>query len=112
MIPKGWLHSKKFHSRNRKTRVRSLNFVQEGEFFEPYDSFRYSFTDRSDDDRVIYDNLASLGSAFEEAWMRILLVDAFFMNTDRHMRNLRVQHGPDGNRMGRSLSGERSNREG
>ena len=39
------------------------------------------------DDRVIYNNISSLGIAFEEAWIRILLADALFMNTDRHMRN-------------------------
>ena len=72
------------------TRVRSLNFVGPQEFFEPYESFRYVFTDRSDDEQVIYRNLASVGAAFEEAWIRILLADALFMNTDRHMRNFGV----------------------
>ena len=39
---------------------------------------------------MIYRNIASLGAAFETAWRRILLADAFFMNTDRHMRNFGV----------------------
>ena len=39
---------------------------------------------------MIYNNLASLGSAFEQAWKRILLADALFANTDRHMRNFGV----------------------
>ena len=83
----GWDAAEYQYVEGYKTRVKSLNFVHEGEFFEPYDSFRYSFMDRSDDDRVIYNNISSLGIAFEEAWIRILLADALFMNTDRHMRN-------------------------
>ena len=83
----GWDAAEYQYVEGNKTRVKSLNFVHEGEFFEPYDSFRYSFMDRSDDDRVIYNNISSLGIAFEEAWIRILLADALFMNTDRHMRN-------------------------
>ena len=71
-------------------RVRTRNFVPPGEFFEPYDSFRFCFDDPSDDDEVIYRNIASLGAEFEEAWKRILLADAVFMNTDRHMRNFGV----------------------
>lgn len=39
---------------------------------------------------MIYRNLASLGPAFEAAWKRILLADALFVNTDRHMRNFGV----------------------
>lgn len=72
---------------SRKTRIRTRNFVGEDEFFEPYESLRYMFKDLSDSDDVIYANLASLGEAFEHAWRRILLSDALFMNTDRHMRN-------------------------
>ena len=71
-------------------RVKTRNFVQPGEFFEPYDSFRFHFDDPSDDDDVIYRNIKSLGTAFEEAWKRILLADAVFVNTDRHMRNFGV----------------------
>ena len=71
-------------------RVKTRNFVQPGEFFEPYDSFRFFFDDPSDDDDVIYRNIATLGTEFEEAWKRILLADAVFVNTDRHMRNFGV----------------------
>ena len=56
----------------------------------PYDSFRFFFDDPSDDDDVICRNIASLGTEFEEAWKRILLADAVFVNTDRHMRNFGV----------------------
>ena len=73
-----------------RTRVRSKNFVGKGEFFEPYDSFRFMFEDTSDDDDVIMANLTSLGDAFRRDWKRILAADAFFMNTDRHMRNFGV----------------------
>ena len=68
----------------------AMNFVQPEEFFEPYDSFRFLFDDPSDDDDVVYRNIASLGAEFEEAWKRILLADALFVNTDRHMRNFGV----------------------
>ena len=71
-------------------RVRTRSFVQPEEFFEPYDSFRFFFDDPSDDDDVVYRNIASLGAEFEEAWKRILLADAVFVNTDRHMRNFGV----------------------
>ena len=70
-----------------RKRVKTRNFLQPKEFFEPYDSFRFFFDDPSDDDDVIYRNIASLGAAFEKAWKRILLADALFINTDRHMRN-------------------------
>lgn len=76
--------------RSRKTRIRSRNFVGDDEFFEPYESLRYMFKDLNDSDEVIYANLASLGEAFEQAWRRILLADALFMNTDRHMRNFGI----------------------
>lgn len=39
---------------------------------------------------VIFANLASLGPAFERDWRRILISDALFFNTDRHMRNFGV----------------------
>jgi len=71
-------------------RVRSLNFVGEGEFFEPYDSLRYMFQDASDDDAVIQRNIMGLGADIECAWRRILASDALFENTDRHMRNFGV----------------------
>ena len=71
-------------------RVKTRNFLQPQEFFEPYDSFRFSFDDPGDDEDVIYQNIASLGSEFEKAWKRILLADAVFVNTDRHMRNFGV----------------------
>ena len=71
-------------------RVRSLSFVGDGEFFEPYDSLRFMFADASDDDDTICRNIASLGPEFELAWRRILAADALFENTDRHMRNFGV----------------------
>ena len=41
-------------------------------------------------DDVISGNFASLGPDFERDWRRILLSDALFFNTDRHMRNIGV----------------------
>ena len=70
--------------------MRSKNFLNPGEFFEPYDSFRFRFDDPSDDDGTILSNFASLGPDFERDWRRILLSDALFFNTDRHMRNFGV----------------------
>ncbi len=78
-----------FDGRSR-TRIKSRNFVEPNTFFEPYDSFRYAFADKSDSDDVMYQNLASLGAQFEAAYRRILLADALFMNTDRHTRNFGV----------------------
>lgn len=71
-------------------KIKTRNFVGIGEFFEPYDSLRYRFDDRRDDDETIYDNIQSLGTTFENAYRRILLADALFMNSDRHMRNFGV----------------------
>ena len=48
------------------------------------------FDDTSDEDGVILTNLSSLGASFRRDWKRILAADAFFMNTDRHMRNFGV----------------------
>ena len=79
----------RFVGRFRK-RVKARNFLKSQEFFEPYDSFRFFFDDPSDDDEVIYRNIASLGTEYEKAWKRILLADAVFLNTDRHMRNYGV----------------------
>jgi hypothetical protein len=73
-----------------RKRVKTKNFLHPKEFFEPYDSFRFFFDDPSDNDDVIYQNIASLGPEFEAAWKRILLADAVFVNTDRHMRNFGV----------------------
>lgn len=72
------------------TRIRSKNFVGQDEFFEPYDSLRFMFDDKSDDEVIIYENLASIGPDFEKEYRRILLADALFTNTDRHMRNFGV----------------------
>lgn len=70
--------------------IKTLNFVGENEMFEPYESYRHRFDDLSDDETTVYRNIASLGSAFEADFRRILLADALFMNTDRHMRNFGV----------------------
>ena len=86
----GWDAAEYAYVGHYRRRVRSRRFLGGGEFFEPYDSFRFFFDDRSDDEDVIYGNIASLGPAFEIAWRRILLADAVFFNTDRHMRNFGV----------------------
>ena len=70
-----------------RKRIKSRNFLGEDEFFEPYDSFRYAFSDISEDDDIVMANLSSLGEAYRSAWKRILLADALFLNGDRHMRN-------------------------
>lgn len=67
--------------------VRSWNFLKQNEFFEPYDSFRFFFDNTSDADDVINNNIASLGEEYLKAWKKIMLADALFGNTDRHMRN-------------------------
>lgn len=86
----GWDAAEYRYVSNRRTQIRSRNFVGEHEFFEPYDSLRFYFSDRSDDEQVIARNIASLGTDLEFAFKRILLTDALFMNTDRHMRNFGV----------------------
>ena len=86
----GWDAAEYDYAGRYRKRVRTRNFVNPHEFFEPYDSFRFCFDDPSDDEAMIYHNLASLGNAFEQAWKRILLADALFANTDRHMRNFGV----------------------
>ena len=86
----GWDAAEYQYVGSYRTRIRSRNFVGENEFFEPYDSLRFMFQDKSDDEQTIYDNLASLGQEFEKAYRQILLSDALFTNTDRHMRNFGV----------------------
>lgn len=86
----GWDAAEYQYCGSYRNRIRSRNFVGENEFFEPYDSLRFMFADKSDDEEVIYENIASLGSEFEKQFRRVLLVDALFMNTDRHMRNYGV----------------------
>lgn len=86
----GWDAAEYQYSGSYRTRIKSRNFVGENEFFEPYDSLRFMFNDKSDDDVTVYNNLASLGADFEHQFRRILLADALFMNTDRHMRNYGV----------------------
>lgn len=72
------------------TNIKTKNFVDKKEFFEPYDSLRFMFKNKSDNDQIIYNNIASLGKQFEVDYRRILLADALFMNSDRHMRNFGV----------------------
>lgn len=86
----GWDTAVYEYDNDSLRRVKSLNFVKNHEFFEPYDSFRFAFPDKSDDDDVIMKNLSSLGKSFRQAWKRILLTDALFYNTDRHVRNFGV----------------------
>ncbi|MBQ9010551.1 MAG: hypothetical protein IJ088_14685 [Clostridia bacterium] len=83
----GWDAAEYAYVGRYRGRDKTRSFLQAGEFFEPYDSFRFFFDDPDDDDAVIYRNIASLGASFEVAWKRILLADALFANTDRHMRN-------------------------
>ena len=86
----GWDAAEYAYIGSYRRRVKTRNFLKEKEFFEPYDSFRFFFDDPRDDDEVIRRNIASLGPAYDEAWKRILLADAVFLNTDRHMRNFGV----------------------
>lgn len=72
------------------TKIKTRNFVGIGEFFEPYESLRYMFSDKRENEESIYTNIQSLGESFEYAYRRILLADALFMNSDRHMRNFGV----------------------
>ena len=90
LIECGWEATEYQYVGNYRTRIRSRNFVGTDEFFEPYDSLRFLFDDKSDNDETIYENIASLGADFEKAYRRILLADAFFTNIDRHMRNFGV----------------------
>ena len=90
LIECGWDAAEYQYVGSYRTRIRSRNFVGLDEFFEPYDSLRFLFADKSDDDETIYENIASLGSDFEKEYRRILLADALFTNTDRHMRNFGV----------------------
>ena len=90
LIRCGWDAAEYQYDGSYRTRIRSRNFVGENEFFEPYDSLRFMFEDKSDDEETIYENIKSLGEDFERAYRRILLADALFMNTDRHMRNYGV----------------------
>lgn len=86
----GWDAALYEHAGRYRRRVKTLSFLKPHEFFEPYDSFRFFFGDPGDDDDVIFGNIASLGASYEQAWKRILLADAVFANTDRHMRNFGV----------------------
>ncbi len=86
----GWDAAEYAYVGSRRSRIKSKNFVEKGTFFEPYDSFRFMFANKEDADEVIYGNLSSLGRGFEQQYRRILLADALFMNTDRHMRNFGV----------------------
>ena len=86
----GWDAAEYCYVGSYRKRIKSRNFLGENEFFEPYDSFRYAFSDVSEDDDIVMDNLSSLGEAYHQAWKRILLADALFLNGDRHMRNFGV----------------------
>ena len=56
----GWDAAEYAYMGSFRKRVKSRNFLQPKEFFEPYDSFRFFFDDPSDDEDVIYQNIASL----------------------------------------------------
>ena len=90
LIACGWDTAEYQYCSSYRNRIKSRNFVGKDEFFEPYDSLRFMFADKSDDEEVIYGNISSLGPDFEKQFRRILLADALFMNTDRHMRNYGV----------------------
>lgn len=83
----GWDAAEYRYVGSYRKRIKSRSFLGEDEFFEPYDSFRYAFSDVSEDDDIVMANLSSLGEAYRSAWKRILLADALFLNGDRHMRN-------------------------
>ena len=86
----GWDAAEYAYAGRYRKRVRSRCFLAAHEFFEPYDSFRFRFKNPGDDDAAILRNLASLGPDFRRAWKRVVLADALFFNTDRHMRNFGV----------------------
>ena len=86
----GWDTAEYAYDRSFRKRVKSRNFQRAHEFFEPYDSFRFCFSDPSDEDEIIDRNLASLGPGFASDWRKIRLADAVFLNKDRHMRNFGV----------------------
>lgn len=86
----GWDAAEYRYVGSYRKRIKSRNFLGEDEFFEPYDSFRYAFSDISEDDDIVMRNLSSLGETYRSAWKRILLADALFLNGDRHMRNFGV----------------------
>ena len=86
----GWDAAAYRYDGSYRKRVKSLNFVKEHEFFEPYDSFRFAFSNAEDNDETILQNISSLGESFRQAWKRILIADALFLNADRHMRNFGV----------------------
>ena len=83
----GWDTAQYHYAGTRLTRIKTRCFLGADEFFEPYDSYRYAFADIGDNDSVIFENIASVGEEYAAAWKRILLADALFLNTDRHMRN-------------------------
>lgn len=86
----GWDAAEYVYDDDAPNHIKTRNFVGHGEFFEPYDSLRYMFEDKRDNEEVVYANIRSLGADFEQAYRRILLADALFMNSDRHMRNFGV----------------------
>ena len=86
----GWDAAEYEYVGHFRRRVRSRNFLSLHEFFEPYESFRFCFDNPTDEDDVISRNITSLGEPFIHAWKRILIADALFANTDRHMRNFGV----------------------
>ncbi len=86
----GWDAAEYAYDRSFRKHVKTRNFLSENEFLEPYASFRFFFDNPSDDDEVIFRNLSSLGDDYRTAWKRILLSDAVFNNTDRHMHNFGV----------------------
>lgn len=90
LMEAGWPVAEYQYAGRARKCIKSRNFVREGAFFEPYDSLRFMFSDKRDEEQVIYRNIASLGQEFVKEYRRILLADALFMNTDRHMRNFGV----------------------
>lgn len=86
----GWDAAEYRYIGSYRKRIKSRNFLGEHEFFEPYDSFRYAFSDISEDEDIVMSNISALGEACRTAWKRILLADALFLNGDRHMRNFGV----------------------
>ena len=86
----GWSAAVYAFDGSYRKRIKTQNFVGKNEFFEPYDSLRFMFEDRSDHEPTVYANMESLGGTYARDFRRILLADSLFMNTDRHMRNFGV----------------------
>ena len=55
----GWDAAEYRYVGSYRKRIKSRNFLGEDEFFEPYDSFRYAFSDISEDDDIVFPSALS-----------------------------------------------------